>query len=125
MVLVYVAIAVITDASRLAEALRQLGFLGCGSVLGLSALNYILRFQRWKSFLSTLGRHLPLGRHYLYYMGGFAFTISPAKAGEAVRSLYLRAHGVTYAESIAALFVERLLDLFAMVILASLIVLDH
>ncbi len=125
LVLAYVAIAVITDASRLADALRQLGVLGCAGVLALSSLNYLLRFQRWKTFLAALGRQLPLGRHLLYYLGGFAFTISPAKAGEAVRSLYLREHGVTYAESIAAFFVERLLDLFVMVMLASLIVLDH
>jgi uncharacterized protein (TIRG00374 family) len=123
--LLYVGAALITDADRLMEALRRLGWLGCAAVLGLSALNYSLRFFRWKIFLSKLGRNLPLGLHFLYYLGGFAFTISPAKAGEAVRSLYLRDHGVTYAESIAALFAERLLDLFAMVVLASLIVLDH
>jgi glycosyltransferase 2 family protein len=123
--LAYVGAALITDAGKLMEALRRLGWLGCAAVLGLSAVNYSLRFFRWKIFLSKLGRDLPLGRHFLYYLGGFAFTISPAKAGEALRSLYLRGHDVTYAESIAALFVERLLDLFTVVMLASLIVLDH
>ena len=125
LVVAYVAVAVLTDANRLTEALRQLGWLGCALVLGLSAVNYLLRFFRWSSFLSRLGRHLPVWRHFLYYLSGFAFTISPAKAGEAVRSIYLRDHGVSYSESIAAFFVERLLDLFAMVILASLILLDH
>jgi hypothetical protein len=123
--LLYVAAALVTDAEKLMEALRRLGWLGCMAVLGLSVVNYSLRFFRWKNFLLRLGRSLPLGLHFLYYLGGFAFTISPAKAGEALRSLYLRNHGVTYAESIAALFVERLIDLFAVVILASLIVLDH
>jgi uncharacterized protein (TIRG00374 family) len=91
----------------------------------LSLVNYLLRFLRWQNFLNKLGRPLPAWRHLLYYLGGFAFTISPAKAGEAVRSLYLREHGVTYAESIAALFVERLLDLLAMVVIASTIVFGH
>jgi len=121
----YVAAAVITDADRLSEALRRLGWLGCIAVLGLSALNYGLRFLRWRGFIARLGRQVPATRHILYYLGGFAFTISPAKAGEALRSLYLRDHGVTYAESLAALFVERLLDLFAMVVLASLMAFDH
>jgi uncharacterized protein (TIRG00374 family) len=123
--LTYVAIAVTTDATRLAEALRQLGWLGCAAVLGLSGVNYLLRFFRWKTFLTKLGQNPPVWRHFLYYLAGFAFTISPAKAGEAVRSVYLRDHGVAFAESFAAFFVERLLDLFAIVILASLIVLDH
>jgi len=121
----YVAVAVITDVDRLTDALGRLGWLGCIAVLGLSAVNYLLRFYRWKNFLSRLGRSLPVWRHLLYYLSAFAFTISPAKAGEAVRSIYLRDHGVTYAESIAAFFVERLLDLFAMVILASLVLFDH
>jgi uncharacterized protein (TIRG00374 family) len=123
--LAYVATAVLTDADRLLAALRQLGWLGCGAVLALSAVNYLARFHRWQSFVSRLGRDLPLGRHLLYYLSGFAFTVSPAKAGEAVRSVYMRTHGVTYGESIAAFFVERLLDLFAIIILATLIVLDH
>ena len=64
-------------------------------------------------------------QHLLYYLSGFAFTVSPAKAGEAVRSIYLREHGVSYAQSIAALFVERLQDLLAMTLLASLVILDR
>jgi uncharacterized protein (TIRG00374 family) len=121
----YAAAATLTDAGRLADALRQLAWLGCAAILGLSLVNYLLRFIRWQTYLARLGRKLPLLRHLLYYVGGFAFTISPGKTGEAVRSLYLHAHGVTYAESIATLFVERLLDMFAIVILASLIALDH
>ena len=123
--LAYVAAGLLTDAGRLGDALRQLGWGGCAAVLGLSLVNYLLRFVRWQHYLVKLGRSLPAGRHLAVYLSGFAFTVSPAKAGEAVRSLYLRDHGVTYSESIAALFVERLLDLLAIVLLASMIVLDH
>jgi uncharacterized protein (TIRG00374 family) len=121
----YIGAAVMTDTNRLTDALQRLGWSGCAAVLGLSLVNYLLRFYRWQNFLAVLGRRLPVWRHLLYYIAGFSFTISPAKAGEAVRSIYLRDHGVGYAESIAALFAERLLDLFAMVMLASLIAVDH
>jgi uncharacterized protein (TIRG00374 family) len=123
--LVYVVGAVLTDSGRLGDALWQLGWQGCCAVLGLSGINYALRFLRWQHYLAKLGHTLPSARHFLVYLSGFAFTVSPAKAGEAVRSLYLRDHGVTYTESIAAFFVERLLDLFAIIILASLMVIDH
>ena len=122
---IYVCAALLTDSTKLADALRQLGWRGCAAVLGLSVLNYLLRFERWQYYLGHLGRHLSAGRHLLYYLSGFAFTVSPAKAGEAMRSLYLQDHGITYADSIAAFFVERLLDLLAIVALASLIVIDH
>jgi uncharacterized membrane protein YbhN (UPF0104 family) len=123
--LIYVGIALFTDAGRLKEALAQLGWRGCALVLALSSVNYLLRFHRWQNFLAKLGRQLPAARHFLVYLSGFAFTVSPAKAGEAVRSLYLRDHGVSYSESIAALFVERLLDMLAIAMLASLIIAGH
>ena len=122
---VYVGAAVVTDASKTRGALVQLGWVGCLSVLALSALNYLLRFYRWQNYLARLGRVLPTSLHLLYYLSGFAFTVSPAKAGEAFRSVHLREHGVTYSESIAALFAERLLDLTAMCLLASFIAFDH
>ncbi len=122
-VLVYLAAAVITDADRLEAALLALGWGGTALVLGASALNYLLRFGRWSMYIRELGHDVPRGRHLLYYLCGFAFTVSPGKAGEAVRSLYLREHGVRYPDSIAALFVERVLDLMAIALIACLIVL--
>lgn len=124
-VLLYTVFAIAADAGQLETAIVQLGVLGCTAVLVLSLLNYLLRFRRWQLYIAALGHDIPLIQHLLYYLGGFAFTVSPAKAGEAVRSVYLRDHGVRYAESIAALFVERLLDLLAMALLATLIGLDQ
>ncbi|HEX3397408.1 MAG TPA: lysylphosphatidylglycerol synthase transmembrane domain-containing protein [Steroidobacteraceae bacterium] len=121
----YVAAAAMADAGQLADTIAMLGLWGCTAVLGLSVTNYLLRFYRWQHYIERLGRSLPVGRHLLVYLSGFAFTVSPAKAGEAVRSLYLRDHGVAYSASIAALFVERLLDLFAIIALASIIVIDR
>lgn len=113
------------DSPRILAAMWQLGFAGCGLVLLLSLVNYLIRFQRWQIFISRLGHALPPARHLLYYLSGFAFTVSPGKAGEAVRSLYLREHGVSYGESIAALFVERLQDVLAMALLASMAAIDR
>jgi uncharacterized protein (TIRG00374 family) len=120
----YVGAGFAVDAARVREAIESLGWIGCGLVLALSVFNYLVRFQRWQMFLSRLGHRLPGVQHLLCYLSGFAFTVSPAKAGEAVRSIYLYEHGVSYAESVAALFVERLQDLLAMALLASLVVLD-
>jgi len=122
-VAVYMATALATNTATLVGALRQLGWIGCLSVLALSCVNYFLRFVRWQMYLVRLGHRLPVFRHLLWYLSGFAFTVSPGKAGEAMRALYLHEEGVPHSETIATLFVERLLDVLAMVILASLIVL--
>jgi uncharacterized protein (TIRG00374 family) len=121
----YVGAGFAVDAPRVRDAIATLGWLGCLLVLTLSVANYLIRFGRWHMFLNRLGHRLPGAQHLLYYLSGFAFTVSPAKAGEAVRSIYLREHDVSYSESIAALFVERLQDLLAMTLLASLVVADR
>ena len=119
-ILLYLIVAVATDSKKLGGALARLGWTGCCIVLSLSLINYALRFVRWHAFIGMLGHRVPINRHLLLYLSGFAFTVSPAKAGEAVRSMYLRQYGVSYPESIAALFVERLQDLLAMVLLSGL-----
>jgi glycosyltransferase 2 family protein len=120
--LVYLFVAIKVDATELQTALTRMGLLGCALVLLLSMGNYLIRFARWQYYIARLGHRLPLWRHMPVYLSGFALTVSPGKGGEAVRAIYMRDHGVTYSESIAALFSERLLDALAMTLLAGLAV---
>jgi len=116
----YLVALALVDRARLGAALAQLRPATLGAVLGLSLLNYALRFLRWHGYTRTLGASVPLGRHLLYYLAGFAFTVTPGKSGEAVRALYLRPHGLAYTQSLAVLLVERLLDILAVSLLALL-----
>lgn len=63
-------------------------------------------FLRWHGYLRALGAQVPLGRDLLIYVASFDFTVTPGKAGEAVRSVYLRASGVPWSPGLAALAVE-------------------
>jgi uncharacterized protein (TIRG00374 family) len=96
------------------------GIVGWGLILGLSLFNYLLRFVRWQMYLGSLGYHIPWWPNLRFYLAGFAFTATPGKVGEAVRSLYLKRFAVEYTASIAAFFVERLVDVVAMVLLSLL-----
>lgn len=89
-------------------------------VLGCSVLNYLLRFMRWHMFLGHLGSRPALGTSLLIYLAGYAFTTTPGKSGEAVRSWWLRAHDVRLDDSLGALIMERLCDLAAVLLLALL-----
>ena len=101
------------DVDRYAGAIAL-----CG---GLSLVNYGLRIVRWQAFLSRLGHDFTVLRSSLYYVAGFAFTLSPGKVGELARVRYYQAHGVPGATVTAAFFVERLLDLLAVLGMALLI----
>jgi uncharacterized membrane protein YbhN (UPF0104 family) len=119
-VVAYLGLAVLSDASAIGDGLRRLAPWHWLTLLVLSLLNYGLRFLRWRAYLRALGARVPLGRDLLIYVAGFAFTVTPGKAGEAVRSVYLRAAGVSWSPGLAALAVERVLDLTAVVMLAAL-----
>jgi glycosyltransferase 2 family protein len=87
----------------------------------LSLVNYALRVVRWRSYLARLGYELTLGFSAVTYVAGFAFTLSPGKLGELARARYYQPVGIPVAEVAAAVLVERLVDLLAVVVLAALI----
>lgn len=102
-------------------ALAALGAIPAGVwgvVLLLSLFNYGLRWARWHWLLCDGGNTVLPGRSLAMYMAGFAFTATPAKAGEAVRAAYLRSEGVPVSRTLSLLYLERLLDLVAVGLLA-------
>ena len=117
-VALYAGSVILGDVEAVGESLARLGVTGWSIVLGLSLVNYLLRFARWELYLRRLGTRIPTVTSLAYYLGGFAFTTTPGKAGEAVRSLYLKRHGMAWVDSLAAFFTERFVDLVAMVLLA-------
>jgi glycosyltransferase 2 family protein len=119
-VLGYLGLAIIGDASVVIDGLGRLNPWQWFTLLGLSLLNYALRFVRWHMYLLALGARVSWWRDLWIYLAGFAFTVSPGKAGEAVRSVYLRENGIPWSQSLATLTLERVLDLIAMVMLAAL-----
>ncbi len=107
------------------SAASRVGTAGVAILLGLSSLNYLLRFCRWQVYLRALGAHVPWLDSLGVYLAGFALTTTPGKAGETIRSVFLRRHGVPYTASIAAFVSERLSDLIAIVLLSCIGLTDH
>jgi glycosyltransferase 2 family protein len=118
--LVYGAMVWLADGPQVAAAMARLPVGMWVGVAGLSCLSYGMRFLRWQLLLAELGHRLPWRRSLAIYLAGFALTLTPGKAGETVRSLYLRPMGVPFADSLAAFVVERLFDLLAVGAMASL-----
>lgn len=100
------------------DTVGRIGIWGVLAALLMSILNYAMRFFRWQWYLKILGHRLPWQQHLKIYLAGFAFTTTPGKAGEALRSLLLKPLGIPHASSLAAFLSERLSDLLAVVLLA-------
>lgn len=116
----YLAVVFYSEPEKVTTAFTSLGFSGWIFILTCSLINYYLRYLRWQYYIRRTGWHIKHRTHFLYYLTGFALTTTPGKAGETIRSLLLRPHGVPYPVSLACFITERFLDVIVIAILASL-----
>ena len=122
-VALYIGMVLWADWRAFSRAVSSLPSMLWAEVVALSMTSYLLRFARWHRFIHALGHTIPIATDLRIYLSGFALTLTPGKAGETIRSLYLRAHGLPYPQSIGAFIAERLLDLLAVAAIACLAVL--
>lgn len=116
----YVGIATLADWEAFDAAVSAVPGALWVQLVALSLLSYLLRFARWHHFIRAMGGNVPILRNLEIYLAAFALTLTPGKAGETIRSVYLHPYGVSYPQSIGAFVSERLLDLVAVGALASL-----
>jgi len=122
------AVAVVTgltlfgDARQLAAALQGFAWWLVLPILGLTLLNYALRFGKWELYLRRLGvPPLGLATSALVFFAGFSLSLTPGKVGELIKSFYLRRlTGVPVGRTGAIIAAERLTDGLAMIVLAGL-----
>jgi uncharacterized protein (TIRG00374 family) len=90
-------------------------------VLLLTVWNYALRWLKWQWYLSVLGvTGVPKMTTTLVFLSGFAMSLTPGKAGELTKSLFLKdLAGAPIARTAPIVFAERLTDGIAMLLLAS------
>ncbi|MEQ1507002.1 MAG: lysylphosphatidylglycerol synthase transmembrane domain-containing protein [Myxococcota bacterium] len=90
-------------------------------VIGLTGVNYGLRYLKWNYLLERLGIHVPHRVNIWIFLAGLAMVISPAKAGEILKPYLVRvcADGPVV-RTVPALVVERGTDGLSVVILAAI-----
>ncbi len=86
-VVLYGASVFVSDFDSVAGAAKSFDIPAWCALIALAFASLLVRFYRWQFYLSELGYKVPLGLNLAYYIGGFAFTLTPGKAGELVRSL--------------------------------------
>lgn len=129
-VVVYIVALLVFDAREVAASLDGFGWSAIGWALGLSSINYLLRFWKWELALGWLevrsgsgGLHPPtelsLARSLEIYLAGLSMSVTPGKVGEVLRSVLLRAsNGVPFTRTAMIVVADRLSDVVALVVLA-------
>ena len=115
----YLAFSLWGGWQEVVAAIARVGLAGTAIALALSLVNYGLRFLRWQKYLALLGHRVYWPESLRIYIAGFGFTILPVKVGETIRSVFLKQHGVSYPESLAAYFSEHFSNFISMLLLAA------
>jgi glycosyltransferase 2 family protein len=88
--------------------------------IGLVLLGLALRAVRWHYYTLCLRWPVPWLHSVVAFLASFAFTATPGKAGELIKSVLLRTrYDVSLSDGFGVLLVERLGDLLAVLVLAS------
>ncbi len=120
-VILYALIGLWSDARAVGDALARFPWWVFAGALGLSVVNYGLRFAKWQLFLRTLAIEVPWRLSLNVFLAGFVMSVTPGKLGEVLKSALLRdAAGVAVARTAPIVVAERLTDLMGLVALACL-----
>jgi uncharacterized membrane protein YbhN (UPF0104 family) len=133
----YVLFLLLYGLRDVEQALEGFAWISIVWALGLSSINYALRFWKWELALGWLdvrggsgGLHEPtelkLGRSLEIYLAGLSMSVTPGKVGEVLRSVLLRAsNGVPFTRTAPVVVADRLSDLIALVVLALIGISDY
>ena len=100
------------------KALLKINATQLGILLALSLINYLTRAARWHILARALDIPLKLGRNTVFFLGGFALTLTPARIGELIRLRWIkRATGIAMMQSTPIILGDRAADLAGVALL--------
>jgi len=118
--LVYAAIALFTDARGLFASLASFPIGVFFAALGLSIINYALRFAKWQLYLKKLSFAVPTAASFTIFIAGMSMSVTPGKIGEVLKSMLLKErYDLPVARSAPIVFAERLTDLLGLFVIAG------
>jgi uncharacterized protein (TIRG00374 family) len=89
-------------------------------VLALVVIGWMIRGWRFYYYLRQTGRTIPLGYCEAVFLASFSLTGTPGKMGEAVKGIFLKEdYAVSITSVVGILVVERLMDLWGVLLLGS------
>jgi uncharacterized protein (TIRG00374 family) len=124
--LVMLGLLLLGDLRQVGQALRAFRWAYFPTALALTLFNYTLRFFKFHFYLGQVGvrlgaRGFPLLQSARLFVAGFPLAVTPAKAGEALKAVWLqRATGLPVAQGVAVVVAERISGGLAVLALATL-----
>jgi hypothetical protein len=115
------------DFVQMWQALKQAKYVWLLPAVGFMFISLWIRALRWRYFMEPIKPGIGLHRLFSAMMVGYyGNNVFPLRAGEVLRAYAIgKSAGVSRMASFATIFVERLIDIFALLLLIGFSVLFH
>ncbi|MDQ1237960.1 MAG: glycosyltransferase 2 family protein [Thermodesulfobacteriota bacterium] len=118
--ILYGAAVVASDYRAITASLMAFPVFDLVQVIVLVLVGWLIRGVRFHYYLLCSGERIPLGYSIAAFLAGFSLTGTPGKAGEAVKGVFLKEdHGIPVTKTVGILVIERLMDLWGVLLLGS------
>ncbi len=110
------------DLRQVSASLRDFNWIYAPVALGLTLVNYVLRFFKWHYYLRQVGAgNVSLRESARLFVAGFPLAVTPGKVGEALKAVWLhQVSGVPVARGVAVVVAERISDGLGVLALSTL-----
>ncbi len=119
---VLLVLALVGDVRQVSERMLAFRWALFPAVLGLTLFNYTLRFFKWHFYLGQIGvQGFSLRQSARLFVAGFPLAITPGKAGEALKGVWLQQEsGIPVGRGVSVVVAERVSDGLAVMVLSLL-----
>lgn len=118
---VYVVIVLFSDTNALYNKLANVKIDFILTALGLFSTGYLLRSFRWVIMIKNMKIKIPILKNIIIYFTGYAFSLTPGKIGEGIRSKYLKDEfQVPITKSFPTVLSERYYDVIGILVIIFL-----
>ena len=120
--LVFLILILIGDLRQVSNQVLGFQWKYYPLVLLLTLFNYLLRFFKWHYYLGLVGvKNYPLIKSARLFLAGFPLAVTPGKAGEALKGVWLQKEtGVPISRGISVVLAERISDGLGVLLLSTL-----
>jgi uncharacterized protein (TIRG00374 family) len=115
----YLGFTIFADYKDVLSAFEKFNWLLLLPLLLLSLVNYFVRFLKWDYFLSVIKIKLNKIDSLSIFLSGLVMSVTPGKMGELLKAYLTReVTGVPISKSAPIVFVERITDFLALIIIS-------
>jgi uncharacterized protein (TIRG00374 family) len=120
--LVMLVLVLVADLRQVRQQVLNFNWVLYPAVLGLTFVNYVLRFVKWHFYLGQVGVNtISWGDSARLFVAGFPLAVTPGKVGEALKAVWLqRLSGLPVGRGIAVVLAERISDGLGVLALSTL-----